>query len=472
MAENSRNSVDPILIVDDEYMILSAMRTTLRSAGYSSIETVSSGEAALDALRSMRFSLVTLDLYLSDTTGIELLPKIFELQPELSVIVITGADEVELAVQSMQNGAYDFIVKPIDKARLLTSIRNALDSVQLAQENERLRDSILHRQVKNPSAFTLITTEDPTMLSIFHYIEAIADTPLPLLIQGETGTGKELLARAVHSVSGRDGEFIAVNVAGLDDTLFSDTLFGHKKGAYTGASTDRPGMISKASGGTLFLDEIGDLGLESQIKLLRLLQEKEYTPLGSDRAMGTDARLVFAANRPLEELVKAGEFRQDLYYRLRSHSVELPPLRERRNDIPLLTEQFINEASFELDKSVKGIQSEAVRILSGYDFPGNIRELRGLIFDEVLRSAGGSVSADRIRDVVGSSITMEKKQANTSLKQALSKLDNLPSIHETSRVIIDLAMERAGGNITKAAELIGITRSALSKRLTRSNSTD
>lgn len=473
----AKNVPRPILVVDDEPMILDAMGTALRSGGYHDVRTASSADEALAVLRAEPCALATLDLYLGETMGLDLFPQLRDVQPGLPVIVITGAEEVDLAVRSIRLGASDYLVKPVDKTRLLTSVRNALEAAELARENDRLRVSILSGELSDPDAFASITTADPAMLSVFQYIEAIAPTSLPLLLTGETGTGKELVARAVHGASGRDGEFVPVNVAGLDDTLFSDTLFGHRKGAFTGAASDRVGMIARAAGGTLFLDEVGDLSLESQIKLLRLLQEHEYYPLGSDRPLRSDARLVFAANRPLEQLVEERLFRQDLYYRLRSHSVTLPPLRERREDIPMLVEQFATEAADELGRPVPDIPAQALRALQTYDYPGNIRELRGLVFDEVLRAGGGPVSVARLQGTLGSVPAFEDDAAPSSgegdgIRTVYARLDTLPALREATDALVDEAVGRAGGSVTEAARMLGLTRSALSKRLSRRGESD
>lgn len=456
-----------ILIIDDEPMILSAMKTTFLTAGYREIETASNGQEALKKLARKHFSLITLDLDLPDISGLDLLLRMEEFQPELPVVVISGSNEVENAVKSLKLGAKDYIVKPVDKTRLLVTVQNIFESTELQNENKRLKESLLNSGLKQTDCFSHIITDDPAVISIFRYIEAISPTSLPVLITGETGTGKELLAKSVHRSSGRTGKFIAVNVAGLDDTLFSDTIFGHVKGAYTGAVSDREGMIFRAAEGTLFLDEVGDLSHESQIKLLRLIQEREYTPLGSDRAIKSKARLVFAANTPLEELVKDKKFRQDLYYRLRSHSMILPPLRKRRRDLPILINEFLYESSVELGKPAPAVAGEITELLRHYSFPGNIRELRGLIYDLVLRYEAGFSIPEYLETQLDVSFPEELQFSIQSFKPLISALSNLPTMKESSDALIDEALERSSGSITDAAALLGLTRSALSKRLSR-----
>jgi len=260
---------------------------------------------------------------------------------------------------------------------------------------------------------------------------------------------------------------VAVNVAGLDDSLFSDTIFGHIKGAYTGAIKDRAGMIGKAANGTLFLDEIGDLSQESQVKLLRVLQEEEYSPLGSDKILKSRARLVFAVNTPLEVLVKEKKFRQDLYYRIRSHSILLPPLRKRKKDLPLLITSFLIEAADELNRPAPPIDGEIASLLKNYPFPGNIRELRGIISDLILRHEGQGSISEHLGKQLNLQVLNIYDEGPGGVFSALSSMPRLPSLKEASNGLIDEALKRSSGSITEAAKILGLTRSALSKRLTR-----
>ncbi len=263
---------EPVLIVDDEGEIRSSVRTALLLAGITNLAEREDGDAAAAAVREQSFAGVVLDLMMPGISGLDLLSLILEERPETPVIVATGTGDVETVVKCMRAGAFDYLEKPINRTRLVTSLRHAIEKWETAREVTSLREGMLSSQPAHPEAFKDIVTRDPGMLSIFKYAEAIAPTSLPVLVTGDTGVGKELVARAIHAVSRRSGGFVPVNVAGLDDTLFADTLFGHVKGAYTGADTTREGMVAKAEGGTLFLDEIGDLAAESQIKLLRLLQ--------------------------------------------------------------------------------------------------------------------------------------------------------------------------------------------------------
>ena len=378
-------------------------------------------------------------------------------------------DQVDVAVQCMKAGAFDFVVKPADAARLLTSVKHAVEQWEARNENRRLRDSLFSRELTHPEAFTSIITRSPAMHTIFRYIEAVAATSLPIFITGETGAGKELVARSIHAASGRPGRFVAVNAAGLDDTLFSDTLFGHLKGAFTDAAGSREGMIAKAARGTLFLDEIGDLSTESQIRILRLLQEKEYYPLGSDMPQTTDARFIFATNRDLASSSTKGTFRRDLYYRLQSHSICLPPLRERPEDIPLLANHFLEKASNEIGKKAPRAPRELYQLLQTYGFPGNIRELEGLMTDAVVRNNSEVLALQQVRETLSARMDSTTERApgaqGTAEMNPFLSMETLPPLGHVNRLLIDEALRRSGGNQTLAAHLLGMSRTTLNKRL-------
>jgi DNA-binding NtrC family response regulator len=303
------------------------------------------------------------------------------------------------------------------------------------------------------------------MRSVFHYVEAVAKGVQPILVTGESGTGKELVARAIHAVSGREGELVAVNVAGLDDAVFADTLFGHVRGAFTGASEARSGMVERAAGGTLFLDEIGDLPLASQVKLLRLAQEGEYYPLGQDRPRRMRARIVVATHQDLAARQAAGAFRKDLYYRLRAHHLHLPPLRERRGDLPLLLDHFLHEAAREFGKRKPTPPKQLAVLLSSYDFPGNVRELRSMVFDAVGLHQGKLLSMDAFKRAIGERGGRDEAERPDPEANPFLPLERLPTLVESRRLLVADALRRAEGNQTIAARLLGISQSALSRRL-------
>jgi DNA-binding NtrC family response regulator len=383
--------------------------------------------------------------------------------------MLTALNEVEIAVTCMKDGAFDYLIKPVDKNRLVTTVKRAIECSEMKNENTRLKQYLLTDKLENPETFENIITRNKSMHSLFQYIEAIAQTPLPVLISGETGVGKEMIARSVHDASKQRGEFVPVNVAGLDDTLFSDTLFGHEKGAFTGADKKRTGLIGKAEGGSVFLDEIGDLAVESQVKLLRLLEERTYYPVGSDTSIPTDARIIVATNADLDSLQKENKFRKDLFYRLQNHHIDIPPLRKRRDDIQLLVDYFLEKAAGELNKPLITPPSELYVLLETYFFPGNIRELRGMVYDAVSRHRGGVLSMDSFRERIQNNSSYENPKENGMDKSSDTFYfpEQLPTIKEIEQALVDEALKRAKSNQTIAAQMLGLTRSALNKRLNR-----
>ncbi|MEL6822432.1 MAG: sigma-54 dependent transcriptional regulator, partial [Calditrichota bacterium] len=354
----------------------------------------------------------------------------------------------------------------------ITTIKRALEFRDMHDENARLRKLFAGGDLENPQAFQKIITGNERMKALFRYIDSASKTPMPVLITGETGTGKELFAAAVHNASARKGQFVPVNVAGLDDHLFSDALFGHKRGAFTGADKDRRGLIENADGGTLFLDEIGDLRPESQVKLLRLLQvNSKYYPLGSDKEKSCNARFVLATNADLETLRKEGTFRQDLYYRLKTHHVQIPPLRDRKDDIPLLLDYFFARISAELGRKKPAIPPELVTLLSNYSFPGNVRELEAMIYDALSRHQSGRISLAAFREKLPSAGHVEpilqNSEKNVELTGDILTDETLPTLKEMEHRLINEALRRTRGNQTQAAELLGLSRRALNNRLAR-----
>ena len=464
--ETKGNPELPILFVDDEAHFLQSASFTMRSAGFNNVVTCQDSRQVMDLLSRQAVSVVVLDMMMPHIAGSELLTHLTEHYPQIPVIMLTAVNEVETAVACMKSGAYDYLVKPVDKSRLVTSVKKTLENRALLDENRALRDTFLNGKLRNPEHFKHIITSHSVMIAVFQYIEAVSRTSLPLLITGETGTGKELIARAFHDATGRSGTFVALNAAGLDDMLFSDTLFGHEKGAFTGAMTRREGLITRAQGGTIFLDEIGDLRLESQVKLLRLIDENAYYRVGSDEVNTADVRIVAATNRDLAHEQNEGHFRKDLFYRLQSHHVHLPPLRERTGDVALLTGFFLEQASGELQIDTPSIPSQLYTLLDSYHFPGNLREIRGMIFDALSRHQKGVLSLDIFKDHI------ERASAGTATKTSIAIPSShvlfgntLPTLHEIDEQLIEEALRRSQNNQSIAARMLGITRSALNKRI-------
>ncbi|MEM5947449.1 sigma-54 dependent transcriptional regulator [Spirochaetia bacterium 38H-sp] len=461
-----------ILLVDDDETILTRYQLMLEHEGYTNYILCSRPEEVENILKENNIQVVVLDLVMPKKDGFTLLKEIKESHPEIPVIIATAEEGAQNVVKAMKLGALDYINKPINPTRFFTSLKNALEMRQLNKEVESL-SSHAQKGFEVESEFSHIITRDKKMLSIFSYAKAIAPSPRPVLITGESGTGKELLAQAIHKASKLEGELVTVNVAGLDDTLFSDTLFGHKRGAYTGAETDRAGLIERAQGGTLFLDEIGELSIQSQIKLLRLLQEGEYYPLGEDRPRKSNARIITATCADLTKKQEEGSFRKDLYYRLMTHHIHLPPLRERQTDIPLLVDAFVKQAAKELKKEEPLVPPRLFDILTVYEFPGNVRELQAMIFDAVSRTTEQMLSLESfaVYEKSTSVPTMRKLRlpAELDYDSIVSCFGHFPTIEEMENILIKEALKRTGNNQSAAAQILGVSQSTLSRRLKKTS---
>ncbi len=467
----SANVSFPVVLVDDESSVLLSSRMILASAGVKEVLTVEDSRQLMPLLAEREVAAVVLDLFMPYLSGTQLLPEIAREHPDLPVIVMTATQEVETAVTCMKEGAFDYLVKPVEESRFASSVKRALEMRALRRQLASLKHSLMSDRLEHGEAFSHIVTVSRKMRALFQYLEAVAGSGEPVLITGETGSGKELLAQAAHRLSGRQGAFVTVNVAGLDDNLFSDTLFGHRKGAYSGADTAREGMVARAAGGTLFLDEIGDLTAASQVKLLRLLQERQYYPLGSDVAKLSDARILCATHHDLNARMTQQTFRSDLFFRLSVHQVDIPPLRERREDVPALVSYFIEQAAESMDKKPPEAAEELLTLLANYHFPGNIRELRSLVFDAVARHKSGPIlSAKSFRKAVkamqGKSRPLDGGGSEMSEPQNSGKF---PTLKEAEWLHIEEALRRAGGNQGTAAALLGISRPALNRRLAKQN---
>lgn len=453
-----------IIVVDDDVGVLKRLERLLHFEGYDDVALCERAEDAWPVLKDAKPTAMILDLMMPGTDGYAMLDRMHAERPDVPVIVATAIDDLDAVVRCMKAGAFDYVPKSAETARLVASLEHAAMIGRLLDDNKALRDSLLSDDGRTLGYFESIVTRDRKMTDIFRYLAAIARSDKPILITGESGTGKELFAVAAHEASGRSGELVTVNIAGLDDAMFSDTLFGHKRGAFTGAESDRPGLIERAKGGTLFLDEIGDLTQQSQVKLLRLIEQRRYYPLGADLTRTSDALIIAATNKDLQKACAAGTFRQDLYFRLETHLIRLPPLRERTGDLPLLVELFVARAAEKFGKPEPTVPPELYELLGTYDFPGNVRELESMVHDAVGRACGRTLSMESFRSRV---FKPDRQPAAAPIfaKGVFASLPSLPTLREASDALMEEAIRRAGGNQGVAAGLLGLSRTALNRRL-------
>ncbi len=462
----------PVLVVDDEPLALRSYQMAFLSSGIDNVITCGDSREVLNIVQKNELELILLDLIMPHVSGVDILKRLCEEHPHIPVIMVTGVNEIESAVECMRLGAVDYILKPINAEGFINRVEKAMELRDLQRENARLQRSILGREagfLPHP-AFGEIITCDSGMYSIFQYCEAIAKSRQPVLITGETGVGKELFAQAIHALSGATGEFVAVNIAGFDDVMLSDMLFGHRKGAFTGAMENRSGIIEKATDGTLFLDEIGDLSMASQVKLLRLLQEREYSPLGDDNVRRSNARILLATHHNLMELQKNAKFRKDLYYRIATHHIHIPPLRKRKGDIAMLVDHFINGISTEMGKKTPSYPPELITLLKSYTFPGNVRELQAMMYDAVSSHQSKMLSMrvfiEHInRNSGGAAALTANEQTGERDSDWTVNLENLPTLKQATESLVKEALRRTDGNQSIASKMLGITPQALSARL-------
>jgi len=426
-----------ILVVEDEKAQQEILKGFLKKKGYDVIG-FSTGEKAFEYIKKEDVDLVISDLRLPGISGLELLKSVKEVKPEVDFIMVTAYGTVENAVEAMKSGAYDYLLKPINLEELLVKIKKIEEKKKLEEEIQGLKEEL--------ERYPDIVAESAEMKKVLSLALKVAPTPTTVLLTGESGTGKEVLARFIHKESGRKGRFVAVSCAAIPETLLEAELFGYEKGAFTGAAREKPGKFELADGGTIFLDEIGDMPLSLQVKLLRVLQEKEVERIGATSPRKVDVRIIAATNRNLEEKVKNGEFREDLFYRLNVFHIHMPPLRERPRDIIPLAELFLKKYSFELNKKIKGFSEEAKRLLLSYSWPGNVRELENVV-------ERACVLCDS--DLIGKRHIM----VGFREEKELLKLEDVEREH------IKRVMEMVNWNITKGAEILGIHRNTLSRKI-------
>ncbi len=449
-----------ILIVDDEPSLRDMLRIVLKRDGYE-VVTADGGRAAIEILQREPVDLVLSDIRMDDVDGVEVLKAAKALNRDIVVFMMTAFASTETAVEAMRLGAVDYFTKPFSMDELRLKMRQHLESSRLREENV-----LLKRALKTTHAFTNIIGRSDPMLALFRMIESIARTSSTVLITGESGTGKELVARAIHFNSlRRDGPFVALNCGAVPETLLESELFGHMRGAFTGADTNKKGLLEIAERGTIFLDEIGEMNVTMQVKLLRVLQERRYRRLGATEEASADIRVVAATNQDLAALVAEGKFREDLYYRINVIPLQLPPLRERSDDVPLLAEHFLEKHAARAGKTVRGITQEATELLVAYRWPGNVRELENVIERCVALEATPVILADTLpaHIRVGAAATTNPLEP----LPAIAAAGTLPELGEGFdleargedfyRHYIALALERAGGVQVKAAEMLGMS---------------
>ncbi|MBN1699097.1 MAG: sigma-54-dependent Fis family transcriptional regulator [Spirochaetales bacterium] len=459
-----------VCIVDDELAVIKSFGGLLEATGISNIIEINDSRELMNSLAKEDIGVLLLDLTMPHMSGERLMPLIRDEYPDLAIVIITGTVDVGTAVRCMKMGAFDYLVKPVENSKLIATIKRAIEIEELKRENRRLKKHFISQELDHPEAFTDIITRNQRMKQLFIYVESIARTDKPVLITGETGTGKELIARAIHVISRRkDNVFLSANIAAYDENTLTDTLFGHVRGAFTGADSSRKGLVETASRGTLFLDEIGDLNESCQVKLLRLLESGQYYPLGSDMPKQSGARIIVATNKDLKQAFENGGFRKDLFFRLYTHHVHLPPLRERMDDLPFLIDYFVKQSSEELGRDIPVVPSQVFGFLKAYSFPGNIRELKSLILDAMSRIPSDSHTLSP--GFFYNTLSLNKSEMNEGEKPAIRFGIELPTIKEAVQQVVDEALKRTGGNQSEAAQLLGISQQALNKRLQKRRKT-
>jgi two-component system, NtrC family, response regulator PilR len=450
-----------ILVIDDELSMRELLEYILKREGYA-VTCAGDGRIAIKKLEESPFDLLLCDIKLGDMTGLDVLRASKKKNKDTPVIMISAYASTEIAVEAMNEGAYDYVPKPFDNDELKRTIKKALDLKTIEHEKEVIND-----ELKRNIHFNFIIGSHPRMLHIYDLIRQVSKTRTNILITGESGTGKELIAKAIHEQSDRKNHpFVTINCGGIPETLLESELFGHKKGAFTGASLDKKGLFEMAHKGTVFLDEIGEMGLPIQVKLLRAVQEKVFKPVGGNEDVSVDIRIISATNKNLEDEVIAGRFREDLFYRLNVIEIKIPPLRERKSDIRALAQHFLEKYCKEMGKEITKISSYAIDLLEKYDFPGNVRELENLMERSVAISNTNILLPDSlalsvhkrrwIEGVGGRRFDLNDVSKGVVLEEILEQIE---------RAYIEKALEYTGGNKKKAAELLGLRYRSLWHRV-------
>lgn len=441
-----------ILVVDDDRNINKLISDTLKLEKIYKVTPVLNGEACLKYLREYIPDLILLDIQMPGIDGIETLKRIKEYDPRITVVMMSAHGSIEKAVKSMKLGAYDFIPKPFDRDRLRITVKNALMTSSLQQQVSELRN-----ELKQKYKFENIVGQSGAMKEVFKAVEKVVDSSVTVLIQGESGTGKELIARAIHyhGKTRADKPFVAVNCTALPESLLESELFGHEKGSFTGAQGRRLGKFEQANTGTIFLDEIGLMSPSTQAKVLRVIQEREFERVGGSELIKVDVRIISATNRDLEEAMKTNEFREDLYYRLSVFPIKLPPLREKKEDIPLLAAFFLNKYSENENKKIEGISPDALELLMAYNWPGNVRELENAIERAIVLASTNEINARDLPPAVSSIGEKKIYESDNTLSNWIEKLE---------QEALTQALLENEGNISKTAKKLGIGRATIYRK--------
>lgn len=441
-----------IMIIDDEPSICASLKLALKN-DYN-VTTFNNAQPALEAIEKQSFSVILLDLRIGKINGLDVLAKIKEIDSKAVVIMMTAYGSIGTSVEAMKNGAFNYLIKPLDTDELMVHIKQAVDYYRL---NEQL--DFLSEELRNKSSHGEIIGESETMKHVYMLIDKLKDIDTSVLITGESGTGKELVAKAIHELGKRKNErYIVVNCAAIPENLLELELFGSKKGAFTG-SMDRKGKFELADKGTMFLDEIGDMPLGLQSKLLRVLQNKEFTPLGSSVVNHTDVRIITATNRDLKGMIGTGEFRQDLYFRINVMEIKMPPLRERKSDILLLCEHFINILSKNLKKPITGLTDEAAELILNYDFPGNVRQLENILEYAAIINSSGVIGASDLPDEI--SLRSSIKAKDTSCEKTIDEYLASTSLKEIEKRAIEVTLNKNHKRRDITASDLGISKRGL-----------
>jgi DNA-binding NtrC family response regulator len=450
------NSMHKVLVVDDDQAVLNYLNILLLQTGEYEVSVLSDSTRAGQMLANNNYDLLLLDMDMPDVTGLDILKILEQNSIEIETIVLTGVEDIELAVSAMKLGAYDYLTKPVNNDQLLNIMRSALERRTVRKSAAPATPSSIS-ELKHHDAFADIVTQNEEMIKIFHTVEKMAQSESSILIWGESGTGKELVARAIHKISRRaERNFVAVNAGTFADELFASEFFGHKRGAFTGAISDKRGLLEEADNGTLFLDEIGELALPIQVKLLRVLQEGEFFRLGSTRNLKVNIRIIAATNKNLFEETKKGNFRKDLFYRLNMNSVYLPPLKERRDDIPLLIRHFLKIYNEQNRKNIDRMSEAAMKLLAGYDYPGNIRELMNIINSAVIIETTGEIRKKSLPQYfLETSVYAEDAVWDVPQK----------TLKEIEKEHIQKVLRFTSGNRTRSAKILGISRINLIQKI-------